>query len=145
MSHCKRLILKFTIFKPVLCYIILLYHIISHHIKSYHIISYIISYHIIYHIISYIISYPILSYRVLSYPVISYPILSCPSILFLRINCCLIVTLQLPTQDVYNPYFIKSNLFKFFVSKTVKNNPTSRGNRRKFQAPQVKQIKTNVL
>lgn len=42
----------------------------------------------------------------------------------------------LPTQDVYNPFMIKSNLFKFFVSKTMKNNPTSRGNKRKFQAPQ---------
>lgn len=50
----------------------------------------------------------------------------------------------LPTQDVYNPYFIKSNLFKFFVSKTVKNNPTSRGNRRKFQAPQKAEEPSNT-
>ena len=32
---------------------------------------------------------------------------------------------------------MKSNLFKFFISKTLKNNPGSRGNKRKFQAPQV--------
>ena len=44
---------------------------------------------------------------------------------------------QLPVQDVYNPFFMKSNLFKFFISKTLKNNPGSRGNKRKFQAPQV--------
>ncbi|XP_028397320.1 meiosis 1 arrest protein-like [Dendronephthya gigantea] len=42
----------------------------------------------------------------------------------------------LPVQDVYNPFFMKSNLFKFFISKTLKNNRGSRGGKRKFQAPQ---------
>mgnify|MGYP002803526918 CR=1 FL=1 len=42
----------------------------------------------------------------------------------------------LPVQDVYNPFFMKANLFKFFISKTLKNNPGSRGSKRKFQAPQ---------
>ena len=48
-----------------------------------------------------------------------------------------LLTFQLPIQEVYNPFFMKSNLYKFFISKTLKNNPGSRAGKRKIQAPQV--------
>ena len=51
---------------------------------------------------------------------------------------------QLPVHDVYNLFFMKSNLFKFVISKTLKNNPGSRGNKRKFQAPQVRLLKDDL-
>ncbi|XP_046845567.1 meiosis 1 arrest protein-like [Xenia sp. Carnegie-2017] len=50
---------------------------------------------------------------------------------------------KLPLLDVYNPFFMKSNLFKFIVSKTIKNSSSSRGNKRKFQAPQKMQNTQN--
>lgn len=52
---------------------------------------------------------------------------------------------QLPLLDVYNPFVMKSNLFKFIVSKTIKNSSSSRGNKRKFQAPQVIQTCFYIL